>query len=41
MEQAAGAILLLLLAVMALQLFKGGPSQLRQWMEAKFLGKVA
>jgi hypothetical protein len=38
MEQAAGAILLLLLAVMALQLFKGGPAQLREWMEAKFLG---
>lgn len=38
MEQAAGTILLLLAAVMLLQLAKGGPTQLRQWLGAKFLG---
>jgi hypothetical protein len=40
MEQAAGAILLLLAAVVALQLFQGGPKQLRRWMESKFLGQA-
>ena len=39
-EAAAKAILLLLLAVMALQLFQGGPSQLKTWLKIKFLGKA-
>ena len=38
MEQAAKAILLLLAAVAALQLFNGGPTQLKTWMKAKFTG---
>jgi hypothetical protein len=39
MEQAAGAILLLLAAIMLVQLLHGGPTQLRQWVGSKFLGK--
>jgi hypothetical protein len=37
-EQAAKFILLLLAAIVALQLFKGGPNQLKTWTKAKFLG---
>jgi hypothetical protein len=36
MEQAAGFLLLLLAAVVALQLFQGGPEQLKAWRKAKF-----
>jgi hypothetical protein len=38
METAAKGLLLLLLALMALQLFQGGPPQLKSWLKAKFLG---
>ena len=40
MEQAARATLLLLAAVMAVQLFRGGPSELKAWLKAKFLGET-
>lgn len=40
MEQASRAILLLLAAIMAVQLFQGGPEQLKQWAENKFLGNA-
>lgn len=40
MEQAAGAILLLLGAIVALQLYQGGPAQLKRWAQSKFLGRV-
>jgi hypothetical protein len=41
MENAAHAVLLLLLAIMAVQLFQGGPNQLKAWIESKFLGKTS
>lgn len=39
-ENLAHAVLLLFLAVMAVQLFQGGPNQLKAWIETKFLGKT-
>jgi hypothetical protein len=38
METAAKGVLLLLAAVLALQLFQGGPAQLKTWVKAKFTG---
>ncbi len=40
MEKAAWFLLLLLAAVMALQIFQGGPGQLKRWMKTKFLGSA-
>ncbi len=40
MEHGAKALLLLLAAIAAVQLFQGGPGQLKEWTETKFLGKT-
>lgn len=40
MDQLATGLLLLLAAIMALQLFKGGPARLKMWLESKFLGST-
>jgi hypothetical protein len=40
MEQGAKLLLLLLLGILAVNLAKGGPNQVKTWLQAKFLGKA-
>lgn len=41
MEQGAKLLLLLFVGLLMVQLAKGGPTELKKWLESKFLGKAA
>jgi len=38
-DQLAGVVLLLLFAAIVVNLFQGGPAQLKRWTRAKLLGR--